>query len=292
MNIFYFSKIPNLSKIINNIDKGDLCFLQNTNELLVFIHDSDPVNNKLIIKTRYTQRISLNIRSNNPIVFSYNGETKREGNIMFLLTLLNVIKEATIIQIIKQAISILNYKEDRINANCLLNIYKLPYISKEILVTNLDTKEEINHSFNIESKVSEDKAIKTKKGSISYKQNTTVSPDNYYFYDYLNQILRDQWINLHNKNVAIRNIMQYMRKDHKIFFRQAFRTFTQHHPNLNIYSIKELSASNSPESFKRVKELNFIYEALESNGYNQISNDEWTNQNNFIVNISLSKKGK
>ena len=296
MNIFYLTSKELDTDISAKIKSGDICVINDSKTLSICIASSSldqsrPEGN--YIDVVYSKDDTLDILVSNPLIFSYNGISKRIGSSYTLKEIMSKIDYQPLCSFFQECISILNYKEDRFKSNFILDFFLLSKdklkvyiqsksyqnIKQEIHSTSVNEKDGI-HS---EKDPQKDTVVKAKP------QEIKAQPDEFYFYDFLTHTEQKEWIRLSDQNMPIRDIFYKLKELNKIKFRQSLKRFNNKYPKLNIYSLKHCSTKKiSSNSFTiQLNEFEFLYKDLRDKGYVQISDEIWENKDKKRFRISI-----
>lgn len=298
MRIFYFTSRELVQDDAVQIKNGDICIINDSNALSVCVITSElckfaPDSNYLDII--YLNEASSNITVSNPIIFSYNGISKRFGNINVLKEIMGEIDNRTIHNFIEECISIINYKEDRFSCRIMSGLVHKPLGKLEIFI-HPKNYQELKPASQLAVVKEEDcisineTSTKVGKDMGNYSENIKANPSEFYFYDYLDQIVREEWIRLYNEKMSPRKILYELKAKHKRSFRSAIKKFNSEYPNLNLYSLKPSleKGIDSIVSIYPLNEFEFIFKELTNKGFTQITSDIWEDENRKRFRISIT----
>ena len=284
MNIFYFTSTKISEEIGSKIKIGDICIVNESNTLTIGIANSDLYkipSDKYCLEAIYSKNVPLNIPFTNQIIFKYNGIHKRYGNINILETVMNVIDDKMINNFLRSCVSILEYNEERLSSSSIVNFYRKPF--KELIIEIFPTSNQIMNQNTISPALKEKECFYHKE-AITHTSKRTVKncsvihrPEEYYFFDFFDVKEQEEWTKLFQENMPLRNIYLMIKSNHKEIFRSALKNFNLKYPTLTIYSVKPkfCSETNLKETKRLSNEFDFIYKALVSKGFSQISNEIW-----------------
>ena len=291
----HFVTLENLKEsMLKGMEIGDIGILYINSDVYIWINQYDTCTYILetgIIPTCYSQEIACDFICDTGIIFSYNGVTRRKGKLSILLQLVENIDNNDIKELLRNFISILEYKEDRLNSSLVLNLLNMKIVKKELSGHDFQNYTETcvkdNGSFHYET---EDNSNMSKDCVKSIVCN---NPLDYYFYDFLNDDCKNIWKECYNRKLSARDIFKVLKSEHQLEFSKAFKAFISEYKDLNLYSLKsneKLEEDISTNSCNRIKELNFLYGCLEKNGFIQIEDDKWEDSNGSFYIINIKKE--
>lgn len=144
----------------------------------------------------------------NILLFTFDGISKRHGNISILQDILMIFDSQIICNFINNAISILSYKCDLWDIDVFNKIHSI----KPILI---DCEQKIN---------------------LKIIHNSLKTP--YIFEDYLHDEAKVLFITLVNKNTRMRDVYERIRELYPLVFRNAIKAFIRDYPKSTIYDTK------------------------------------------------------
>lgn len=296
MNIFYLNPKGPTGMPLDKVEIGDVCILQRADELLVWVQDKKSVEllNHGIVTKQYSIGVIPGLKPQWAKIYSYDGVKKRFGDKIALLILSQRIEDDDLQQLFTNALNILEYKEDTIDANCYLRVLckERVEVSLKGIPTSSPQKKDPPQPTVVSQKKEELKVEITSKKTVDKSpQVMQHQPHKYRFFDYLDEQCQDTWNFFYKKEFAIRDIFTRIKNNHKANFSAAFRRFTKDFPDLNIYSLKEEKKAKpyieTKPIYTREPGFDFLYQSLENRGFVQISNKMWKDKNGktYVINI-------
>lgn len=186
---------------------GDVIIRENDNSLSFLIVVSD-VNNWSSCKCIDSSDKLLDI-DKNTLLYSFDGISRRKGDIDILYQLLKIFDSSLICAFIDNAISILSYNCDLWDIDIFYRMHSFTPIEID---RNDDTTQQIVHS----------------------NLHTT-----YIFEGYLKDEVKELFLSLVNQNIRMRDVYEEVRESYPVEFREAIRAFINDYPQSTIYDTIE-----------------------------------------------------
>lgn len=249
MQVCYLNTLyKTTSGMIETINPGDLCIVQDNGSLYFVIANED-------FKEKYFSGYIQNIFSflydkvlftSDCILFKFDGITRREGNLPLISTLLNLSLCNELHTFFEDVFEILLYKEHKLNVQTLLRLYSKPFS-----LVHMECHPQTISSFEDDMSDLPDLVIQSRHDQLEEKSNQkpVVKPINiavpknyepslYIFYDYLLDEYKALWNNLFQEGKNTGECLTEIKKRNKNHFNSVLRKFKITHPDDNIYSLK------------------------------------------------------
>lgn len=319
MRVFYITS--DKSAELLKARPGDIFFLWKVDNLMMWLATPDSIHRALTkgeLELRFEMPSVSKLPFNKSILFSFDGTSKRQGELGCITRLKNDIDDDTIVECLESIHDVLNYKEDKFNAVAFMRIYTRPvqrieseFIDLKLLKLMPDSTPP---SAPLPTMPSETKSSSSDKVTFTEKlipeqpthpeqaKTMNFQPETYYFFSYLDQPSREIWLRGYAFGKPVRETLQEIKAKHKSTFSSAFKKFTSEHPDLNIYAhhpqlVPELVAIEpitqklrTKSQYERLDDMEFLYESLEEHGFKQVSNKMWRARNGKMYVISIRQE--